>query len=868
MKRENRRKVYVFPLEILSVQDNLAHVIGKLFQPNPYQESPIFRGFYFTSGTQEGVPIDRVIQSIAKQFDLPSELIEQFDPEMETKSYFIKDLFTEVIIPDQHLVEQTSSAATRNRFVRLGAIVGSAVILVFFILSIIQAYIRSKSELGTVQSAASQMEEVRWETNASLATNFNILDRFRELILELEIHEASRPISRLGMYRGDRLLMPARMLYDKRIHVFVRRYLYDDLDKRLQAFVAGHSYPREQVFDYLKAYLLMGSEVARLDSIEQNFLNVEFNSILDNQLYQSLSNEEVKELQPLIERQLQFFIESLIKEGTPAFENTESLVTRVRNLIYEPLSIKHVYTRLKRGGNYLQPFTLAQALRGRYPGVFLSTEDVPGIFTRNGWDSFVKDAIEAESENPGKENWVFGIDQQSLPEDMRNPEVMVESLRRKYFSEYAEKWWYFLRSIEYEPFGSINIASERLRKLGDFVDSPLVLLLDTVAEQTRFESQVISSLEEGTEGVVGRIGKRLGIGGNEDAEQRQIPRHPVDQKFVALHELVNSSDSQDGLTGILEQYIYLHEKLETLMDEPGSAAKEYAGSVIEQKKGELPAALSKIHRSLSTFDPISRKGLFEQPVHWTWLVVLGEAQQHLNTLWRTEVYKHFQSNIANYYPFNPRNHKEVPFDEVEQFFQPGTGIFWVFINEELKQFIRRGSWQPYTWEQRGINLSTRTINALRHADSITDGLFSNNELYLEFSMQPDLPINNPSSTKVIEQICITIDGEEDCYWMGRRRLKSFTWPGDFGSSGARLEVFHSEGSFEPLSFYGEWALFRLLEKSTLRRESPTEFNLQWPFPYGDNWEILVKYKLRTGSARNPFGNFKDFFSFQCPRQLD
>ena len=70
MKREERRNVYTFPLEFLSTKDNLTLFVGKLFHPNPYQENPLFRGFYFTSGTQEGVPIERVIQAIAKEICL------------------------------------------------------------------------------------------------------------------------------------------------------------------------------------------------------------------------------------------------------------------------------------------------------------------------------------------------------------------------------------------------------------------------------------------------------------------------------------------------------------------------------------------------------------------------------------------------------------------------------------------------------------------------------------------------------------------------------------------------------------------------------------------------------------------------------
>ena len=97
VKPESRSKAFVFPLEYASMKERLSYFVGKLFQPNPYRENLFFRGFYFTSGTQEGMPIDRIINAISKQFELPAEMIKE--PEIEKKSYFIKDLFTKIIFP-------------------------------------------------------------------------------------------------------------------------------------------------------------------------------------------------------------------------------------------------------------------------------------------------------------------------------------------------------------------------------------------------------------------------------------------------------------------------------------------------------------------------------------------------------------------------------------------------------------------------------------------------------------------------------------------------------------------------------------------------------------------------------------------------
>ena len=71
-KREGRHNVYAFPLEFAEAKDNLSRFVTRVFQPNPYQVTPIFRGFYFTSGTQEGNPLEGVINKIADKFGLSS----------------------------------------------------------------------------------------------------------------------------------------------------------------------------------------------------------------------------------------------------------------------------------------------------------------------------------------------------------------------------------------------------------------------------------------------------------------------------------------------------------------------------------------------------------------------------------------------------------------------------------------------------------------------------------------------------------------------------------------------------------------------------------------------------------------------------
>ena len=95
--------VFGFPMQMASTRDRLTRFVETVFQGNAYQESPLFRGFYFTSGTQEGTPIDRILGAVSRASGLSDVGLAACTP-TEPKSYFLKDLFADIIFPDRHLV--------------------------------------------------------------------------------------------------------------------------------------------------------------------------------------------------------------------------------------------------------------------------------------------------------------------------------------------------------------------------------------------------------------------------------------------------------------------------------------------------------------------------------------------------------------------------------------------------------------------------------------------------------------------------------------------------------------------------------------------------------------------------------------------
>ncbi len=60
------------------------------------------RGVYFTSGTQEGTPFDRVLGALERKFNVDSR-VGAVAARSAGKSYFLQNLLEKVIFAESHL---------------------------------------------------------------------------------------------------------------------------------------------------------------------------------------------------------------------------------------------------------------------------------------------------------------------------------------------------------------------------------------------------------------------------------------------------------------------------------------------------------------------------------------------------------------------------------------------------------------------------------------------------------------------------------------------------------------------------------------------------------------------------------------------
>ncbi|WP_240929209.1 type VI secretion system membrane subunit TssM [Iodobacter violaceini] len=112
---QNKPAFFAFPIEFHALKEAVAKFVKLLQEEDPYHARPLLRGFYFSSALQEGVPRIGAATHVSNQFDLSRQ---GFDARQApaSYSYFLRDLFREVVFPDQHLVSrQTRPAGSRWR---------------------------------------------------------------------------------------------------------------------------------------------------------------------------------------------------------------------------------------------------------------------------------------------------------------------------------------------------------------------------------------------------------------------------------------------------------------------------------------------------------------------------------------------------------------------------------------------------------------------------------------------------------------------------------------------------------------------------------------------------------------------------------
>jgi len=214
----------LFPEEFERIQPGLTSFVRSAFEENPYQETPMFRGVFFSSGRQEGAPYSHFLQALG--------LIGQRDVLPGTsKGLFLHDFFSKILPRDRELFAPTQRALSWSRLTRnLGLTAWVAVgVAVCGLLS--YAFVKNLWTLRDISKEFSSPPVMQGE----LLTDLTILERYRQAIESVSRKNENWWVPRFGLDQSREVEVRLKADFCNRF----QEYLVKDLDRRIAAAVAA-----------------------------------------------------------------------------------------------------------------------------------------------------------------------------------------------------------------------------------------------------------------------------------------------------------------------------------------------------------------------------------------------------------------------------------------------------------------------------------------------------------------------------------------------------------------------------------------------------------------------------------------------------
>ena len=525
-KVQNREMVYAFPQQLAVLKANMQELVHQLFLENVFKETPYLRGVYFSSGTQEGRPIDRLMYRMAEAFGQQNAPLPQ--AQVESKSYFLRDVFMEVVFKDGDAASRSPEEIARQRrvaYLTAAGIFGLALITAGFpALSWARnrAYIAETQEIVDRARAAAMADP---EAQGPLTDT--AIEELRARTMELRDFNTLPPFSmQFGMYQDD-VYEPVRDAFvstlKQRVIGPMVAYDANAMDEFVRQQAAVGQVPeaaamREQ-YARLKLHLLL--TLPRTEH-EPGALNADLTTYVAEQLtlrWTTATRVPVHEVQRrrVMRETIDFYVSQLRESNDLYFPRNEQAVTGVRALFARvggpQLAVEGIIDDV-RPLNY---DVLLGQLVGREITTMTARRRVRGAFTRRGWETRVRRLLQRDAARFFGENWVLGVPPPASPREAElQRERQLAELRGYYLHRYVEEWREFINSIEVSTPHSSDEALLLLTQLTSGDPQRLTQLVRQIDYNLVLEEEQRPQ----TGGAAGRVGNVLEAQGRQAAAKR------------------------------------------------------------------------------------------------------------------------------------------------------------------------------------------------------------------------------------------------------------------------------------------------------------------------------------------------------------
>jgi type VI secretion system protein ImpL len=326
---KRRAAIFGFPQQLAGLKESLTTFVRDVFASTRFDQQSWLRGVYFTSGTQEGTPIDRLLGALGRTYAMPA-------PTTSTgkgKSYFIERLLREVMFEENGLAGVNRRLELQKAAAQIALYAAMVLIAVFGVIAFAVSYNRNKTYVEQVAASLRDLERTP-PVNAATPLEQAVprLDAVFNVVNVADRHRADPPLMmRWGLYQGRALGNAARDAYVRELDGTLLPKVGEVMQRRLIAYTAEP----DKLYEYLKAYLMLGLP-EHLDKAQLAVMtDVEWQTAYADQ-------PDIREALSMHWRNLLQYEETL-----RALPLNEQLVAQARNAIQQASVPRLMYSRLK-----------------------------------------------------------------------------------------------------------------------------------------------------------------------------------------------------------------------------------------------------------------------------------------------------------------------------------------------------------------------------------------------------------------------------------------------------------------------------------------------------------------------------------------
>lgn len=838
-----------FPSQFQSLRSRLMRFLDGAFVSGD-EKTGSLRGFYLTSGVQEGAPLDRILSGMADVFDRAPEPMRGQGG--SGRAYFLNRLLSEVMFPEAGLVTMDPRARARQRARLVGAFASIAAVAVLTVGLWSVSFANNRSfqadllvKTNTVQNelktSGIDLKQVR-DGDVDLRALVPTLDALRALPRGYAERRRGGPplLMTFGLYQSG-LSTEAEETYRDTL----RRVMLPRLMLRLEQYMQAHSSDPMRLYEPLKVYLMLGQQGPMDAKSVQRFITNDWSTeVYPGSDSQAERNALAVHLKTLLEDK---DLASVWPERKPPLDG--ALVASARAAIGTLSLADRAYAVMKQNAASVGPdFEVANILSQGDAVAFADRDRVlavrvPYFFTRAGFEKTYTLGLATVQQDLKRDLWVMGPDAatNSMQDDLANVRPGVAGL---YAKDYIAAWEAVIAAMKPGDYFHDPAAFGAFTKS----PSPLKRVMMELRKNTIFAGGVQA-------GVKRAVTDRL----NRSSSSRYV-RDFGEGRARGL-------DAGDEITGYFSQ---LHEyvgdgKSPAPIDEFVASLKEAGQAVIaaqsvgggggsDATQAQMAAAMASVKAAAAGAPPQLQEFVASATGGGS-TAQLDAAKGAVDAAYASAVLPACKEVAQEHYPFFGGAAENVAAADALRVFGMG-GVIDSFFQQRLKPLMQTDGpvWRWRSDDPVAATLAPASPEEFAKAAQIRDLLIGGLPIKVSLARKGSdvgaAEISSGGSTYKFE----TVDSP----------AKPLLWSISGGLPDASVVLYRpgAAGELKRIETDGPWALFRLFDKATTRENAgPQSIKVT----FGDGAGAAT-FLVQLPSERNPFSR-GGIWSFRCPSTL-